>query len=148
MVRAEHRPDLSVDEFVDDTIKNNPSWLRQAFADKLLEEMGRLQTRYCSLESVGDPEMVHYLRARFPGEFFSVYIEASLEKRLEHQMIRKDITDIEEAGRILVPKDQFKENFWHMADIRGIADVVVENSSTLDEFKSKLGELLQRHQIP
>jgi nucleoside diphosphate kinase/dephospho-CoA kinase len=147
LVRAEHNPEKELNQFVDDAIKNDPNWLRQAFADKLLEEMDRLHIQYCSLESMGDPEMVYYLRARFPSEFFSIYIDASLEKRIEHQMIRKNLTDVEEAKEILVPKDRFKEDFWHMPDIMDIADVVIDNNGTLSEFTSKLDELLRSHRI-
>jgi len=147
LVRIEQEPGASTEVFVNEAIKTKPEWLRQAFADKLLDEMDRLGIRYCSLESMGDPEMVKYLRARFPGEFFSVYIDASLDKRLEHQMIRKGLSDIEEAKRILNPKDEFKTNFWKMPDIKVIADVVIDNNGTLQSFESQLGELLLKHEI-
>lgn len=147
LVRLDQNPDADTETFVNDAIRDNPEWLRQAFADKLLEEMDRLGIRYCSLESMGDPEMVHYLRSRFPGEFFSIYIDASLEKRLEHQMIRKNISDIEKAKLILVPKDEFKVSFWKMPEIKDIADIVIDNNGTLETFEAQLGSLLSKHGI-
>jgi len=147
LVRSEQDPDVDTITFVNNAIRDNPEWLRLAFADKLLEEMDRLGIRYCSLESMGDPEMVRYLRSRFPDEFFSVYIDASLDKRLEHQMIRENLSDIEKAKLILIPKDDFKTNFWKMPDIKEIADVVIDNNGTLENFKAQLEALLSKHKI-
>ena len=147
LVRLEQDHGVSTQVFVDNAIKDRPDWLRLVFADKLLEEMNRLGIRYCSLESMGDPEMVTYLRARFPGEFFSLYIDATLEQRLKLQMIRKGLTDLEEAKRILTPKDEFKANFWHMPDIKPIADVIIDNNGTLQSFEAQLAALLAKHQI-
>lgn len=147
LVRLDQNSDVNIGTFVDNAIKDNPEWLRMAFADKLLEEMDRLGIRYCSLESMGDPEMVRYLRSRFPGEFFSIYIDASLEKRLEHQMIRENISDIEKAKSILMPKDEFKVSFWKMPDIKSIADVVIDNNGALEAFKAQLESLLSKYGI-
>lgn len=147
LVRAEQSQETSTQVFVDNAIKERPDWLRQAFADKLLEELDRLGVRYCSLESMGDPKMVKYLRARFPAEFFSIFIDATLEQRLKLQMIRKGLTNLEDAKRILVPKDEFKTNFWHMPDIRPIADIIIDNNGTLHDFHNQLAVLLVKHQI-
>jgi len=147
LLRAETEPNLDLETFVNREIKQNPVQLRQLFTDKLLAEMDRTGIRFCSLESMGDPEMVLYLRARLPGEFFSLYVDASLEKRLQHQMIRKNLTDLEEAKRILIPKDDFKTTFWKMPQIMGIADVVVDNNGTLEAFQMELESLLEQHGI-
>ena len=147
LVRQENDPGNDTITFINAALKDRGEWLRLAFADKLLEEMHRLGIRYCSLESMGDPEMVRYLRSRFPGEFFSVFIDASLEERLKHQMVRENLTDIDEAKKILLPKDEFKVSFWKMPDIKTIADVVVDNNGTLKTFKERLNALLVEHGI-
>lgn len=146
-VRLEHKPQMTTDDFVSDSLKNEPDWLRQSFADRLLEEMSELGIQYCSLESMGDPGMVAYMRSRFPGEFFCIYVDATLKKRLQHQMIRKNLTDIEEAKKILIPKDEFKETFWEMPEIKEIADVIIDNNGSISEFESQLDDLLQKHGI-
>ena len=145
LVRIEHDSGCSLKEFVDRAIRDKPDWLRMAFADKLLDEMDRLGIRCCSLESMGDPEMVRYLRSRFPGEFFSVYIDAAQDKRLEHQMIREGLSDVEAAKSILIPKDEFKVKFWRMPDIMAIADVVVDNNGTLEGFQQQLEAILDKY---
>lgn len=147
LVRLDQRPDVNLDTFVNESIRDNPDWLRQVFADKLLVEMDRLGIVSCSLESMGDPEMVRYLRTRFPGEFFSIYIDATLSQRLDLQMIRENLTDIEDAKKILMPKDEFKERFWRMPDIKGIADHVIDNNGTLDAFKEQLQGILKKYQL-
>jgi len=137
----------SVDEFVNEMLRRNPEWLRMAFADMLLKKMAEMNIRSCSLESMGDPEMVKYLKRRFQDEFISIYIEASLDKRIQHQIIRKGlkVLDIEEAKRILLPKDEFKINFWQMPKIKEIADVVVDNNGSLEQFFAQLDSLLKRY---
>ncbi len=147
LVRQENDPGNDTITFINAALKDRSEWLRLTFADKLLEEMHRLGIRYCSLESMGDPEMVRYLRSRFPGEFFSIFIDASLEKRLRHQMIRENLTDIAGAKKILCPKDDFKVSFWKMPDIKAIADVVIDNNGTLEVFKEQLNALLVEHRI-
>jgi len=131
-----------VGSFGDYMLKHRPEWYRLAFADMLLKVMAEEGFTACSLESMGDPAMVEYLHARFPGEFFSLYIDADLEKRLDHQMIREDLTDREKAKSILLPKDDFKSNFWHMEEIKPIADFVIDNNGTYDEFIAQLDNVL------
>lgn len=123
-------------------LKHRPEWFRLAFADMLLKVMAEEKFTACSLESMGDPAMVEYLHARFPGEFFSLYVDATLEKRLEHQIIRENLSTLEEARAILLPKDDFKSNFWHMEDIKPLADYVIDNNGTYEEFIARLNDAL------
>lgn len=141
-VRLEHSPNETTNEFVDRILQTDPVWLRLALGDKLLEEMERMGIQRCSLESMGDPETVRYLQKRFPGEFISVYIDATLENRLRYQMIRLETNDEDLARRTLIPKDKFKESFWRMPAIKEIADVVVDNNGTLDGLLSQLENIL------
>jgi nucleoside-diphosphate kinase len=147
LLRLRNQPAMTIGEFVESSVKFNSEWLRMAFVDILLEEMARLDIHACSIESLGDPLTVRYLQERLPEEFISVYIEAGSEKRLQHQMIRENLTDPKKAEAIMLPKDQFKEDFWHMSAIKEIADVVIVNEGTFEEFKAQLEQLLVRYSL-
>lgn len=139
----------SVNDFVDEMHKQNPKWLRMAFADMLLKKMDEMNIKSCSLESMGDPEMVKYLKERFQEEFVSIYIDATMENRIQYQIIRKNLkeSEIEEAKKILLPKDEFKIKFWHMPEIKDIADVIVSNNDSLENFLCRLDLILKKYVV-
>ncbi|MGM0770530.1 MAG: dephospho-CoA kinase [Halobacteriota archaeon] len=84
---------------------------------------------------------VTFFKDRFGEDFTLVFIDAPLEMRFERVSNRgrsDDMTDIE----ALKIRDE-RELGWGLAEAIKVADITVENTSTIDEFRQEIKAILE-----
>lgn len=84
---------------------------------------------------------VHCFKEAFGEDFTLVSIDAPIEVRFERVKSRgrsDDMADIEQ----LRTRDE-RELGWGMKEAMDVADVVIENISSLDEFKKRIVQILE-----
>jgi dephospho-CoA kinase len=135
-------------DFVEWNNKNvslRPEWVREKFTKEFLAVTSADGIECCALESLYGPELGIYMK-RIIGEdkVVIIYVNMSVEIRLQRQMIRQNLTSLDEAKQLLLPRDETKR-MWRVPEIETVADVVVDNSGSLDELYRKADEIIMRH---
>lgn len=143
-VRDKWSPDEELYTFVRQQEERDPYALWDAFIDELVSEMDRLNTNAVSIESLYGGGLGPYLKQKLGRHFCIVFLDIPLEIRLVRQMQRESFSDIENARRHLLPRDEIKEKSGIPA-LKKIAGKVVDNSGTLEELYRKIDQLVQRH---
>lgn len=118
-------------------------FVAQKFIDNLTDICNRENTRYCSVESLIYRRNAEYIKSKMPDRFIITYIDMPEKERLKRQMIRSRV-DIEEAKKIMLPRDKIKMS--HGAhEIKNIADVVINNEGSLEELYSQLLKMSKKY---
>lgn len=140
------QPDLEREAFVKEMEQKDPYALWDAFIDELLQEMNRRGVNMASIESLYGGGLGPYLKQRLGDHFFIIYIDASLDKRLELQMIRQQLSDIEAAKELLLPRDKIKVESG-IPQLMEIADEIINNAGNIDELYRAVDNLVTRHSV-
>ncbi len=85
---------------------------------------------------------VNFFKEEFGDAFTLVNIDAPLKTRFERINRRgrsDDMTDV----NALKARDE-RELGWGLAEAIKVADIVVENNSTIEEFRRKINDILER----
>lgn len=144
LVRDKLSPGQDLYKFMQEQEEQNPIVLWDAFIDQLLNCMKKNGTDMASIESLYGGGLGPHLKRRLGPHFCMVFIDISLEIRLQRQMIREGLSNVEEAKAMLSPRDQVKTDSGIPA-LQEVADVVVDNSGTLDDLHRELDNLIQSH---
>lgn len=118
--------------------------LWDAFIDELLAEMNTRNVRMASIESLYGGGFGPYLKYRLNNHFCIAYIDISLEIRLERQMQREGLTNIEDAKKILIPRDKIKADSGIPA-LKEISEETIDNSSTVQKLHDAIDDMIARH---
>lgn len=120
-----------------------PEWLREEFVKEFLSSMLKEGVEYCALESLYGPELGVYMKEVIgEDKVVIVYVNMDVDIRLQRQMIRENLTSLDEARKLLLPRDEIKKS-WGVPGIEAVADVVIDNSGTLDELYFKADKMIK-----
>jgi cytidylate kinase len=142
-VRDKWSPQSELYQFTGEEERRNPYALCDAFLDELLAEMETRKASIASIESLYGGFLGPYLKHRMGNRFHIVYIDIPLEVRLQRQMRREGLATVEEAKRILLPRDEVKADSGIPA-LKDIADEVIDNSGTMEDLYRAIDELIAR----
>jgi nucleoside-diphosphate kinase len=138
---------VSTENFRDFVARNeaeDPYAIWDVFIDELYREMEALGTNMASIESLYGGGLGPYLKQRLAEHFCIVYVDIPVEVRLQRQMIREGLSDVEAAKTILYPRDEIKTKSGIPA-LKEIAGEVIENSGTLDDLYRAVDEMIARY---
>lgn len=129
----------------DRNVAERPEWVREEFTEEFVRWTDKEKIEYCCLESLYGPELGVYMR-NFLGSdrIVIVYVDIPLEIRLQRQIIRQNLSSIKEAKDILLPRDE-KKIAWRVPEIKTVADVVLDNSGTIEDLYCMADEMLIKY---
>jgi nucleoside-diphosphate kinase len=142
-VRDKRSSDEELYTFVRRQEERDPYALWDAFTDELVAEMDYLNVNAVSIESLYGGGLGPYLKQKLGQHLCIIFLDIPLEVRLVRQMQRENLPDIEDAKKLLLPRDEVKEKSGIPA-LKEIASEVVDNSGTLEELYRKIDQLVQR----
>ena len=142
-IRDKRSPQSELYQFTGEEEKRNPYALWDVFLNELLVEMETRKVSRVSIESLYGGPLGPYLKHRMGDRFRIVYIDISLEIRLQRQMQREGLATAEEAKEILIPRDQVKADSG-IPTLKDIADEVIDNSGTREFLYRAIDELIAR----
>ncbi|MFA6198238.1 MAG: hypothetical protein WC734_03755 [Patescibacteria group bacterium] len=121
-----------------------PRWLHEEFTKQFLRWVNENGIECCCLESLYGPDLGLYMREQIGSRAVIVWVNMSQEIRLERQVIRENLASIEEAKAYLLPRDERKVA-WHVPDIEPVADVLIDNSGTIDDLYRAADAMIAEH---
>lgn len=134
--------------FVDWNNKNTterPEWVHQEFTKEFVARMSADKIECCALESLYGPELGVYMKSILGDDkVVIVYIDMDVNVRIQRQMIRENLVSMEEAKAFLLPRDEIKKA-WRVPEIKNIADVIIDNSGTIEELHQKVKEMVNKY---
>lgn len=132
-------------EWNDAQEKERPEWLKEAFLKEFLAYTEENGIKYCCLESLYRPEFGQFLvdKLGYP-RCVVVYVDIPQEIRLERQVIRQKLDNLDQAKKILLPRDEIKEA-WGVPKIKEIAPEVIDNSGTLEDLQREGDRLITKY---
>jgi len=120
-------------------------WLWKCFIEEFERALKEEGIEYCCVESLYRPEFGQFIKSSLKNaEVIIVYVHIPLELRLQRQIIRQNLSSIEEAKAYLLPRDAKKEE-WGTPKIRDIADVVLDNSGTMKDLYRQIDEMIRKY---
>lgn len=126
-------------------VKERPSWVRQEFTKEFMAAMAAEKIECCALESLYGPELGVYMKSEIGDDkVIIVYVNMDLEVRLQRQIIRQNLSSIEEAKQYLLPRDEIKKA-WKVPEIKDVADVVIDNSGSLEDLYRKADDMIREY---
>lgn len=144
-VRDKKEPSKDLRKFIEEQEQKDPFTLWDSFIDELMIEMQRLALRNASIESLYGGGLGPYLKQRLGKSFCLIFIDAPLKIRLQRQIIREGLKGgIEEAKKLLLPRDQFK-TATGLPQLKEIADEVVDNSTTTKKLYQQIDRLINKY---
>ncbi len=115
-------------------VKERPDWVYKVFADEFIKWTEEQGIVFCCLESLYGPDLGVYMRNRLGAERVVItYVNMEEEIRLQRQMIRQNLTSLDAAKQLMLPRDQIKRE-WRVPAIADVADVIVDNSGSLENL--------------
>jgi dephospho-CoA kinase len=137
-------PEANFDQWQARTIENRQEWLWKEFIKSLKLKMQTESMKYCALESLYRPGLARALRRAFGEKLIIIYVDTPQEIRLQRQMIRQNLKNIDEAKKYLLPRDENKIK-WGALKIKGVADVVIDNSGTMNDLHRQLDQMITKY---
>lgn len=142
-VRDKWSPQSELYQFTGAEERRNPYVLWNAFLDELLAEMETRRVSMASIESLYGGPLGPYLKYRMGDCFRIIYIDIPLEIQLQRQMQREGLATVEEAEKILLPRDKVKTDSG-IPSLKGIADEIIDNSGATEDLYRMIDALLAR----
>ena len=132
-------------EWNNQNMKEKPDWVYCTFADEFIQWTEEQGTEFCCLESLYSPGLGVHLRDRLGSDkVVIVYVDMDENIRLQRQMIRENLSSLEEAKRMMLPRDQMKKE-WGVPKIADVADVIVDNSGSLENLTRIADAMMARY---
>ena len=126
-------------------VLERPGWVREEFTRQFLADTAAQGIEYCALESLYGPDLGVYMKQVVGGDkVIIVYVDMPVEVRLRRQMIRQNITSLEEAENLLLPRDEIKRA-WRVPQIEAVADIIIDNSVSLDDLYRRADEIIAHY---
>jgi dephospho-CoA kinase len=126
-------------------VLERPEWVREEFTKQFLADILEQEIEHCALESLYGPDLGVYMKSVIgDNKVIIVYVNMEVDVRLQRQMIRQNLTSLDEAKQILLPRDEIKKA-WRVPEIETVADVIIDNSGSLDELYRKADEMIRQH---
>ena len=115
-------------------MKIKPEWVFRVFANEFISWTKEQGIEFCCLESLYNPGLGVHLRERLGQDrAIIIYVNMDEKIRLQRQMIRQNITSLEAARKLMLPRDQMKRE-WGVPEIANVADVIIDNSGSIEDL--------------
>lgn len=132
-------------EWNNQNMKERPEWVFRTFADEFIPWSTDQGIEFCCLESLYSPGLAVHLRERLGSDkVVIVYVDMDENIRLQRQMIRQNLASLNEARQLMLPRDQIKRD-WGVPAIADVADVIIDNSGSMDNLTRIAGAMIARH---
>ena len=132
-------------EWNNQNMKEKPEWVFRTFADEFIQCTSDQGIEFCCLESLYTPGLGVHLRERLgQDKVVIVYVDMDESIRLQRQMIRQNLTSLEEARKLILPRDQIKRE-WGVPAIADVADVIIDNSGSMENLTRIADAMIARH---
>ena len=126
-------------------VKERPEWVHEVFTKEFTEWTGQQGIECCCLESLYGPGLGTFMREALGStQVAIVYVDMDESVRLQRQVIRQNLTSIEEAKQLMLPRDEMKRE-WGVPEIAAVADVIIDNSGSLEELYRVADAMILRH---
>ncbi|TSC53308.1 MAG: hypothetical protein LiPW39_347 [Parcubacteria group bacterium LiPW_39] len=145
--RVMEREDVEGDfaEWNTRNMKEKPEWVYRVFADEFIQWTGEQGIEFCCLESLYSPGLGVHLRERLgQDKVVIVYVDMDESIRLQRQMIRQNLTSLDEARQLMLPRDQMKRG-WGVPAIADVADVIINNSGSIENLTRIADAMIARY---
>lgn len=126
-------------------VKERPEWIYRVFVDEFIQWADKQGIECCCLESLYGPDLGIYMRERLGSDrVVIVYVDMDEDIRLQRQMLRQNLTSLEEARQLMLPRDQIKRE-WRVPAIANVADVIIDNSGSLENLTSIADAMIAKY---
>jgi dephospho-CoA kinase len=112
-----------------------------AVAKRCIPKIRATNEDFIGIDGVRGVAEVECFKKAFGDDFRLVSIDSPLELRFERVMSRKRSDDMQDINALRV-RDE-RELSWGMGEAMDIADKVITNNSSLEEFREKITALLE-----
>jgi dephospho-CoA kinase len=141
----QQKPDINPYQLLDNSTETDEEQAQRA-TRSLFQICESENILYCSIESMVKPSTtIAFKQAIGTNRVSVVYFDIEQEIRLHRQMGRENV-DYETARKIMLPRDEKKIQFG-TPKIKDIADIVIDNSGTIEELNQKLRGLMNEYCI-
>lgn len=144
-IRDKLSPGEDLYQFIHREEKRNPYPLWDNFIDELLSEMESRKVNIVSVESLYGGGLGPYLKQVLEKNFCIIYVEIPLEIRLQRQMQREELSTIDQAKEILLPRDKIKADSG-IPELKKISEEIIDNSGSLQDLYSAIDKLILKYQ--
>lgn len=132
-------------EWNNKNVLERPEWVREEFTKEFVARMEEKGIECCALESLYGPELAVYMKSIIGNDkVVIVYVNMDVDVRLQRQIIREGLTSLDEAKKLLLPRDEIKKA-WGVPKIEAVADVIIDNSGTFEDLYRKVDEAIKQH---
>ena len=132
-------------EWNNQNMKERPEWVFRTFADEFIPWTTDQGIEFCCLESLYSPGLGVHLRERLgPDKVVIVYVDMDENIRLQRQMIRQNLTSLDGARKLKLPRDQIKKE-WGVPAIADVSDVIIDNSGSMENLTRIADAMIARH---
>jgi nucleoside-diphosphate kinase len=132
-------------EWNNQNMKERPEWVFRTFADEFIPWSTDQGIEFCCLESLYTPGLAVHLRERLgPDKVVIVYVDMDENIRLQRQMIRQNLISLDEARKLMLPRDQIKKE-WGVPAIADVADIIIDNSGSMENLTRIADAMITRH---
>ncbi|WP_094227597.1 dephospho-CoA kinase [Methanolobus psychrotolerans] len=114
---------------------------RDAVARRCIPKIKDANEDFIGIDGVRSVAEVECFKKAFGNDFTLVSIESPLDSRFERVLSRQRSDDMQDISA-LKTRDE-RELGWGMGEAMEIADIVIGNEGTLDEFREKITALLE-----
>ncbi|SFM72575.1 AAA family ATPase [Methanolobus profundi] len=114
---------------------------RDAVAKRCIPKIRDADEDFIGIDGVRSVPEVELFKEAFGDDFTLVSVDSPLEIRFDRVLARKRCDDMKDISELKVRDD--RELGWGMGEAMEIADLVVENNSTLEEFRKKITALVE-----
>ena len=137
--------DMDSDAFTDHLFEVDPSGTLAEFVNLVASHMRKAGLRHASLESMYRVPMATHLKAVLGDRMVNIFIDAPFDVRVKREWAKlgKD-TSAKDVERWVAEKDEMKTRIG-VPGLRDVADIVIDNSGTLEEYRIRLGEILDEY---
>lgn len=143
-IRDRWSPKENFQEFIQKQEQRDPYALWDEFITELEGIMKGIKVKNASIESLYGGGMGQYLKRRLQDNFCIIYVDIPLEIRLQRQMQREGLSNIENARKMLLPRDTIKE-ISGIPQLKKIAGEIIDNSGTLNELYQMIDKLIGKY---
>ncbi|WP_406660305.1 dephospho-CoA kinase [Methanolobus sp. ZRKC3] len=114
---------------------------KDAVAKRCIPKIRAAADDFIAIDGVRSVAEVECFKQEFGDDFTLVSIDSPLEIRFERVMARKRSDDMQDIAALKV-RDE-RELGWGMGEAMEVADVVITNNDTLEDFKKKITALVE-----
>lgn len=129
--------------FTDHLYSRHVSTALPLFLERVAHLMVEKGAQRASLESMYRPQMAVFLKETLGPRMVHIFIEAPLDLRIEHAWRKMQKGSREDLALRIREKDDMKRRLG-VPQLRAMADVVLDNSGTLQDYQCRLDEVLDQ----